>query len=202
MDSNLARFVFLKHPFWDFPFCLITGDLSYSKTKFPLAWDRISKLVFQGFAYNSPHRIALDKDLINIFLKYFTDGRFFSVWFSCLTDAKNESKLAKWKEFSKPKQTLAYILKLMGYGDSVSYRWQQRDSNSQPLSLLTKTQPFSQTGQRDSLAKWLSAPLRTKWFWVRIPLLALKFQISHLFWARDSLTFRQLWSVDPSLVFR
>ena len=33
----------------------------------------------------------------------------------------------------------------------------------------------------DSLAKWLSVPLRTKWLWVRIPLQSLKLQIWRLF---------------------
>ena len=31
-----------------------------------------------------------------------------------------------------------------------------------------------------SLAKWLSVRLRTKWFWVRVQLQSLHFQISHL----------------------
>ena len=43
-----------------------------------------------------------------------------------------------------------------------------------------------------SLAKWLSVRLRIKWLWVRIPLQSLKLQISRLFRARTSLTFRQL----------
>ena len=43
-----------------------------------------------------------------------------------------------------------------------------------------------------SLAKWLSVRLRTKWLWVRVPLQSLKLQISRLFRARCSLTFRQL----------
>ena len=43
-----------------------------------------------------------------------------------------------------------------------------------------------------SLVKWLSIRLRTKWLWVRVPLQPLKFQISRLFPARSSLTFRQL----------
>ena len=42
-----------------------------------------------------------------------------------------------------------------------------------------------------SLAKWLSVRLRTKWLWVRIPLLSLKLQIWRLLWARSFLTFRQ-----------
>ena len=47
-----------------------------------------------------------------------------------------------------------------------------------------------------SLGKLLRIPLRTKWLWVRIPLLSLKIQILRLFRARSSLTFRQLESVD------
>ena len=43
-----------------------------------------------------------------------------------------------------------------------------------------------------SLAKWLSVRLRIKWLWIRIPLQSLKLQISRLFRARTSLTFRQL----------
>ena len=42
----------------------------------------------------------------------------------------------------------------------------------------------------------MSVRLWTKWLWVRIPLQSLKLQILRLFWARSSLTFRQLWSVD------
>ena len=34
--------------------------------------------------------------------------------------------------------------------------------------------------------------------WVRVPLKSLKLQISHLFWARSSLPFRQLYNVDNS----
>ena len=47
-----------------------------------------------------------------------------------------------------------------------------------------------------SLTKWLSVHLRTKWLRLRIALQSLKLQISRLFQARSSLTFRQLWSVD------
>ena len=42
----------------------------------------------------------------------------------------------------------------------------------------------------------MSVPLRTKWLWVRVPLQSLKLQISRLFRARSSLTFRQLKNVD------
>ena len=42
-----------------------------------------------------------------------------------------------------------------------------------------------------SLTKYLSVHLRTKWLWVRIPLLSLKFQIWRLLRARTSLTFRK-----------
>ena len=43
-----------------------------------------------------------------------------------------------------------------------------------------------------SWAKWLSVCLRTKWFWVRVPLHSLNLQIWRLLPARSSLTFRQL----------
>ena len=38
---------------------------------------------------------------------------------------------------------------------------------------------------------WLSVRLRTKWLWVRIPLLSLNFQIWGLLLAKSFLTFRQ-----------
>ena len=47
-----------------------------------------------------------------------------------------------------------------------------------------------------SLIKWLSVCLRTQWLWVRVLLKSLKLQISCLFRARSSFTFRQLQSVD------
>ena len=47
-----------------------------------------------------------------------------------------------------------------------------------------------------SLAKWLSVHLRTKWLWVWVQLQPLKLLILHLFWARSSLKFKQLESVD------
>ena len=57
---------------------------------------------------------------------------------------------------------------------SNKFKWQQRDSNPQPLS------------------SWLSVLLRTKWLWVdRISLLSLKLQIWCLPRVRSSLTFRQ-----------
>ena len=46
------------------------------------------------------------------------------------------------------------------------------------------------------LAKWSSVRLQTKWLWFRVPLQSLKLQISRVFQARSSLTFRQLQSVD------
>ena len=42
-----------------------------------------------------------------------------------------------------------------------------------------------------SSAKWLSVQLRTKWLWVRIPLLSLKLQVWHLVRTWSFLTFRQ-----------
>ena len=52
------------------------------------------------------------------------------------------------------------------------------------------------TGCQSLLAKWLSVPLQTKWLWVRIPLLSLKFQIWRLLRARSSLTSGKLQGVD------
>ena len=42
-----------------------------------------------------------------------------------------------------------------------------------------------------SLARWLTVRLPTKWLWVRIPLLSVKFQIWRPLRSRISLTFRQ-----------
>ena len=44
-----------------------------------------------------------------------------------------------------------------------------------------------------SWAKWLIVRLRTKWLWVWVQLYSFKLQILHLFRARSSLTFRQLY---------
>ena len=44
--------------------------------------------------------------------------------------------------------------------------------------------------------RWMSVRLRTKWFWVRVQVQSVHFQISRLLRARSSLTFRQLQSVD------
>ena len=47
-----------------------------------------------------------------------------------------------------------------------------------------------------NLAKWISVRLRTKWLWVRIPLLSLKLQIWRLLRARSSFDSGKLYSVD------
>ena len=44
--------------------------------------------------------------------------------------------------------------------------------------------------------KWSSVRLRTKRLWVRFPMKWHTLQLSRLFWARSSLTFKQLWTVD------
>ena len=46
----------------------------------------------------------------------------------------------------------------------LKFKRQQQDSNPEPLSLKTNTQPFNQAGQ--------SVRLRTKWLWVRNSLLS------------------------------
>ena len=50
----------------------------------------------------------------------------------------------------------------------------------------------TQLNHLPSLAKWLSVCLRTEWLWVQVLLQSRKLQISRLFRARGSLTFRQL----------
>ena len=61
---------------------------------------------------------------------------------------------------------------------------------------LVRKQTLNHSVKLASLAKGLSVRLRTEWLWVQISLQSLKLQISHLFWAKCSLTFRQLQSVD------
>ena len=50
----------------------------------------------------------------------------------------------------------------------MTFKWQQWDSNPQPLSSQTNTKPFSQT-----------VCLETKWLWVQILLLSLKITTDH-----------------------
>ena len=57
---------------------------------------------------------------------------------------------------------------------------------------LIRKRTLNHLAKLASLAKWLSVRLRIKWLWVRVPLQSLKLQISRLFRARSSLTFRQL----------
>ena len=61
------------------------------------------------------------------------------------------------------------------------------------LQRYSKQQPVWKPA---SLAKWLSVHLQTNWLWVRVSLQSLNLQISRLLRARNSLTFRQLQSVD------
>ena len=55
---------------------------------------------------------------------------------------------------------------------------------------------FDTINTQSILVKFLSVRWWTKWLWVRVPLLSLKRQISHLFQAKNVLTFRQLLNVD------
>ena len=60
-SENLMCFVFLKHPFWDSPFCLITDDSKQTKTRL---------FIFILNIY-SKHFIAII-DMLWLFGKYFT----------------------------------------------------------------------------------------------------------------------------------
>ena len=44
--------------------------------------------------------------------------------------------------------------------------------------------------------KWLSVGWRTKWLWVRVPLMWLRLQVLRLFWTRSSLTFWEIQNED------
>ena len=63
-------------------------------------------------------------------------------------------------------------------------------------NLLYHKRTLNHSAKLASLAKWLSVPLWTKWLSIWVKLQSFKFQISSLLWARSSLTFRQLQSVD------
>ena len=72
---------------------------------------------------------------------------------------------------------------LLETGQYLKFKWQQSDSNSQPLSLLTNT--------------CLSVHLQTKWLWVWIPLLSLEhsfFPIDRIFCS--SVILRNCWHWD------
>ena len=54
----------------------------------------------------------------------------------------------------------------------LKFKWQQRDSNPQPLTSLTNT--FVSKHTNTFINEWLNIRLRTKWLWIRIPLLSLR----------------------------
>ena len=70
----------------------------------------------------------------------------------------------------------------------ITYTFQ---SESTLYSCLNVNGLFAQNRPK-ILQRDLNVRSRTKWLWVRIPLQSLILHISHLFWARGSLTFRQL----------
>ena len=71
--------------------------------------------------------------------------------------------------------------------------WQDIQSYSiQTHNHLVCKRTLSHLAKLAKLAKWLSVRLRTKCLWFPILLQSLKLQISRLFWARSSLTFRLL----------
>ena len=68
---------------------------------------------------------------------------------------------------------------------NLKFKWPQLDSNPEPLSLQTNTQPFGQTGR-----------LWTKWFWVRVQLQSLCF-VSINVWFSQSI--REYEAILPCL---
>ena len=81
-------------------------------------------------------------------------------------------------ESNKAKQCQQFIKSNYPFHSTGLFKWQQWDSNPQPLRFLL-----------NHLAKLAS--LGSKWLWVRIPLLLLQLQIWRLLRARSSLTFKQ-----------
>ena len=90
------------------------------------------------------------------------------------------------------------FLDIQIYSDTFNYRvlihskmrmWNDKSIQSNAPYRQAVTTQFNNLA---SPAKWLSVRLRSKWLWVRIPLKSLKLQVSHLFQARSSLTFRKL----------
>ena len=81
---------------------------------------------------------------------------------------------------------------------SGNYRvWIHSETRTWPDKNIQSNAPYrkvlrKQLNDLASLAKWLSAPLRTKCFWVRLQLQSLQLHISRLVPATSSLTFRQL----------
>ena len=55
-SENLTCFVFLKYPFWDSPFCLITDEISVAFDDHLLFWNAYSSLLGEGFNYVSSFR--------------------------------------------------------------------------------------------------------------------------------------------------
>ena len=73
------------------------------------------------------------------------------------------------------------------------------EGESPTLKRLVRRRKITKIQLSQELNVWpncLSVHLRTKWLRVRDPLQSLKIQISQLFRAKSSLTFRQLESVD------
>ena len=96
---------------------------------------------------------------------------------------------------------LAYLLMKMSLGKSTSIKI------SKIIAMLYRARLMSLESKETSKSIWLSInwPVwvngwvfvyELKWLWVRVPLQPLKFQISRLFRARSTSTFRYLQSVD------
>ena len=84
----------------------------------------------------------------------------------------------------------------MGTCRAGNYLGRSDCNGTQTHNHLVRKRAFNHSAKLAGLAKRLSVCLRTKRLWVRVPLQSRKLQISRLFRAGSSLTFRQLWSED------
>ena len=74
-SENLAYFVFFKHPFWDSPFCLITGDITWCISKL------FGKYIEEGFIVLHLNIRIIKKNFDNFkLLKFKILIAFFVAW--------------------------------------------------------------------------------------------------------------------------
>ena len=96
-----------------------------------------------------------------------------------------------WKKIDNSNNTRAYSkYQKMTASNVCDCNWTQTHNH------LVQKRILNHLDKLASLAKWLSICLRTKWLCVRVQLQSPKLQISRLIRASNSLTFRQLESVD------
>ena len=109
--------------------------------------------------------------------------------FGCNKKIKQEQSAAKWRQIM--------LLDVVVSSSPVAVPWH---SGNYRVLIHSETRTWHDKNmQSNAMHRWvLTTQLNhlNKWLWVRVQLQLLQFQISRLFRARSSLTFRQLQSVD------